>query len=1807
MLTSGSIIASKTTLDGDDVVFSIGSNTLRIKEGSKSRITFIDGSGNLISSERYGAAEIVNFEANTVLTGTAYADTIENWGNGVTVNAGESDDYVENIGEDVTINAGSGADTLINCANNVTLNGGAGEDYVNNSGDSVKVYGGAGNDYITSSGRKVTIEAGAGDDYIEGSSDYGDLFVYNYTDGNDVITNFDAKDTLKISSGEITGAWTVQGDGETIANYVVQVEYGTRTGTVTFQDIGSKKFETLESGGAKYVRMRKASNVVDLANVDDDVAFNADAQELSDEDANYYIENTGANVTLKPGANDDTIIGSDEYGEVYRYDANSGNDVILNFGANDSIKLDGGRISETMISDDGNDFLVTITSGSSASTITLKGAGGYKFDYRNELLTVADGITTVNRLDSVKFEGTELADKLTNNGASVTIEGKGGNDTITGSNNGELYLFGSADGYDVITNFGKNDSIKITSGELQPSAVSGNDVIFNVKGGLYNGSMTLQGAGAYNFIQNGNVLTVDEVNYVVNRTSKKVSGTSGRDYITNTVDKATIAGSAGNDTMEGSNFGEVYTFSPTHGSNVIANFGANDTLVAQNGGTLTYALSGDDDVIVTVANANATSTINLKNTSTYTWTQNGSTLTAVGSVVRQYNDTPNTVFSGTSGADYMINNVERVTIESKGGNDTIEGSDYADVYSFAYNHGNNVITNFGAGDTLRATSGTITTQKSGDDVIVTIASGSTAATVTLQDAAGLNLVQTARYIYASVDVLNPIPNDEENVTVTGTGGADYITNSSSGVTIKPNGGNDIIEGSDAYGEVFVFSYADGNNSIVTFGENDSLKISSGSLQSSVASGDDMIVSIANSRGTSIATVTLGGAAGYNFIQSGSWLKVESDINYMDKTEDNVTVTTTGGRDWVTNTGSGVTIKGSAGDDTFEGSDYGEMYAFAYNHDDNVILNFGANDSIKRTSSGTMTYSVDGDDVVVSIANSRGTSVSTVRLEGTASETFTVSGSVLTIVTAGDNTLVNTDSDIKFDGTDGDDYIINEAENVTLDGQGGNDTLEGSEEYGDVFQFDAPDGNNVITNFDDQDELRVTSGSVETVFADGTDYVVTARQGDYTGTMRILNGATTIGRKGNAFVVKDAVKNLLNRNSNVQFNGTDFNDVLTNTGTNVTLNGKSGNDTLIGSATGEVFQFSSDGGDDVITDFGVNDTLQITSGSISNTVGIDDDLLININTAVYNGSILLKGASKYKFNSEKTDEGTFLTVEDVNYVQNNRDNRSVSGKKGADYITNSGKNVTINGSAGNDTIDGSNFGELYLFSSAHNDNVITNFGANDTLRMTSGNTMTYSTVGNDVIVTLQGTSYVGTVTLLDAAGLNFAKSGSKVLYVKGVNKVVNGTDSVKVTGKSTSDYIVNSGKNVTIQGNGGDDTLVGSDAYGEVFNFSSADDNNVIMNFGKGDTLRCTAGSIKSVTFDENNNAIVSLQGSKHSGTVTLVDAGALIERGYTLVQSGKYVTVDAVNDINNGFDEVKVSGTNDKDYITNSGENVTIEGLGGSDTIEGSIFGEVFAFSSAHGNNLITNFGLNDTLRCTAGSIATVMTVGNDAVVSLKGTKYSGTVTLGGAGSYNFTQSGRNLYVKGINDITNHTNNVKVPGTSKADYIFNDAEGVTIQAGRGNDTITGSDEYKDVFAFSSADDDNIITNFSAGDTLKLTSGNTITFEQSGNDYVVTLQGSKYTGHVTLEGAVANGTLKKSGSKALIMTANRTTSAELPSDDYWFMDEEYTASATANEIDELIAEPVIDNATALTEELFADVKATRFEEMTALTARRKTQK
>ncbi len=216
---------------------------------------------------------------------------------------------------------------------------------------------------------------------------------------------------------------------------------------------------------------------------------------------------------------------------------------------------------------------------------------------------------------------------------------------------------------------------------------------------------------------------------------------------------------------------------------------------------------------------------------------------------------------------------------------------------------------------------------------------------------------------------------------------------------------------------------------------------------------------------------------------------------------------------------------------------------------------------------------------------------------------------------------------KIIGSDNDDTII---------GGKGNDTLTGGD-GADIFLYNNGDGNDLITDYSEDDKIRIASGSISKVEEKGSTVIFTVGKGKISvkgGKDQII---TLIDSKGvestypsetdepvSLNAAKTAI-NILEGYDEDSFDAADYGakikiidaseapnaleifgnklaNKITGTVDDDTIEGGKGNDTLSGGDGADIFVYSNGDGNDIITDYSEDDEdkIQIASGSISKT-------------------------------------------------------------------------------------------------------------------------------------------------------------------------------------------------------------------------------------------------------------------------------------------------------------------------------------------------------------------------------------------------------------------------------------------------------------------------------------------------------------------------------------------------------------------------------------------------------------------------------
>ena len=254
---------------------------------------------------------------------------------------------------------------------------------------------------------------------------------------------------------------------------------------------------------------------------------------------------------------------------------------------------------------------------------------------------------------------------------------------------------------------------------------------------------------------------------------------------------------------------------------------------------------------------------------------------------------------------------------------------------------------------------------------------------------------------------------------------------------------------------------------------------------------------------------------------------------------------------------------------------------------------------------------------------------------------------------------------------------------------------------DVFIYSNGDGNDLITDYNEEDKIQIASGTISTIRKSGKHVVFTVGSGKITVKGAASKTITYIDAndKTNYFpttptdsiIWKDKNTTAILRETYSQktFTASDYNasiktidassvthDIkITGNGKanqilggyeNDTIIGDKGNDTLQGGSGADVFVYASGDGNDIIVDYAVEDTIQITKGT-AKVAASGDDVIFTIGS----GKITLAGASNKTVSyveggNKKTYSNSASNVlEDDNFITDN-DLSALVQSKTADY-------------------------------------------------------------------------------------------------------------------------------------------------------------------------------------------------------------------------------------------------------------------------------------------------------------------------------------------------------------------------------------------------------------------------------------------------------------------------------------------------------------------------------------------------------------
>ncbi|MCH2548036.1 MAG: hypothetical protein MK052_10565, partial [Alphaproteobacteria bacterium] len=1333
--------------------------------------------------------------------------------------------------------------------------------------------GTSGNDTITGSGTPDQIEGLEGDDLLLGGDD-GDMYYYTAGHGNDTIVDdmtnpyIKGADALVISGGITANdlIYSRVNDSDDLT-----ISFDGQSGSITIKDqfyytpLGyqanlslNNRVETI------FFEQGQALSWIDVQDATLQQSF------TENDDISYGF---GISETFIATTGNDTLIGFDG-GDSYHFGIGSGADVIQ----------DSARYPETFISglidyswadDDSVVFAegiavedVTFSRTSAAEDLLIEIAGetdtltiegqfdGTKLDIF-DLLGIAwfDRVEEFCFTDETVLTWQDVLAEVTagdsgNNslwGAMYedTLEGKAGDDYLSGGDMSDVYVFNAGDGQDVIEDGKTNILLESNDKIVFGADITVADTIFSRIAGTkdmlisFNGStdsITIKnhfniaetgvfGAHEWDRIEqfewsDSTVKLWDEIAQDV----IAAASTVGDDTIEGTHQDDTIEGGAGNDSMDGGNGSDSYFFElgdgqdtiNDHGENVFA--GNNDRLVFGAGiapNDITIERLGENDVRLSIDGTSDSIVIQGQfyyTTIAYRPTEI-ETIEFADSTVWTANDLRLNYLQqvSTSGADIIEGFWTDDAIEGGTSNDTLRGGDGSDTYSFSSGFGQDVIEeaviNVVYDDFDRVIfdstidKANVSLSRSGDNLTLTFAGSSDTLTIIDQfhHSAWFDGWQDIEsFTFSDSTAWTAVDIRQMLIDEASTSGNDTITGFWNPDVIEGGSGNDILRG-EGGGDTYRFASGFGNdviqeNFVTVYEDNpDTVQFLDANLAdvSFVKNGDDLEISISGSTDTlTIEDHFLGSSYFFHRVEFFKFADGTTiDANLV--TQQSISAQSTSGNDTLTGTNGNDYLDGGAGNDTLAGDDGSDIYHFADGFGTDIINEYIGNvtiaDNDRIQFSGSLTsdravFSRSGNDLTISFSG--------------VTDSVTIEDQFSGLSYYDIESFIFADGIMLSDGnvrellianahTSGNDSItgFNAIEDVFANGAG-NDTMEGFS-GSDMYHFGVGDGQDTIMDY-----AATANNPDSIIFGAGimaSDLELTANYWDMTIAIR---GTT------DSIVVEDQY----------------------------------------------------------FTEYFGIENFEFADGSSMTRIEMHDLLL-----------------------SSQTTSGndTMMGTEDPDYMY---------GGAGDDLISAGGDADTLRGGAGNDTLEGGWDNDVYQYALGDGDDVITDTAGSDSLHFLGEVTLadaSFERVGDyGVRISIAGGGSI-TNTQQDYSTYGIEEivfqdgklTATEMMQLADASDTINGLSaSEELYGTANADNIYGNGGNDTLQGADGDDTLdggVGDDVlYGQIGNDSlsggnGADSiegstgNDTLIGGADADTLKGGVGAdiYKISNAEHSNNAI----------------------------------------------------------------------------------------------------------------------------------------------------------------------------------------------------------------------------------------------------------------------------------------------------------------------------------------------------------------
>ena len=1728
-----------------------GTDKLVINDGvTGSSSTYKSG-----SVVRSGVAAITfqsanDFESASLLAGSGN-DSIDfsGFGGPVSLDGGGGNDTLTGGNGNDVLNGNTGTDSLIATADtSFTLSGSASSStlYSGNIGndtllgiDAASITGGNSGNTLNAfnwTGSPVTLRGGGGDDVIYGSSQNDVLdggtgtgdFVVGIGNGNFTVSDSQMVGPAGVGTDNLSNFEFVQINLSGGANSIVDASQFTQH-TYLFGNTGNDIFypgtgayhivdggggtnelrDSLASASSNWVLTSSLLNGGSHGSVS---LTNIQNANLTGSAGNDRIDTSGfsaGNVTVDAGFGNDTLVvgGGNFTGD--NYNGNTGTDSLIasgdtNFQLGDSFLFSPATGDDNLAGIDA----ASLTGGAGNNTIDASGFSGP---------TTLDGLagndTLLGGSNNDILIGDQGNDSLTGNGGTDTVVESGGSFTLTSTS---------------LTGFAGNDTL---AGDIEQASLtgsSGNDSLD--ASGFTVGPVTLDGASGNNTLAGGtgsdslNGGSGGGTNWVMLSATSDPGGDSfsltnsnltvtgrGSDALAN-IQRASLTGGGGNDTLDASSFSGQVTLSGGAGDDFLRGSKGNDSLDGA-GGNDTLGATGDTNMTLT-----ATSLVGgagIVGTDLFSGIEFASLVGGAGANVLDAS-----AFTGP------------VTLMGLAGNDTLSGGPQSDSLDggantdlASYNVGNINITLTGN-----------SIQGQGNDTLTSIES------FFIQGGPGNNIFDASSFNGAVA-----LSGGGGNDLLIGSGFADTLLGQAGNDTLIGNGGADSLDGGT---ETDAIAATGDQNYTLT-----------GSLLTGSASGNSTLVGIEQAVITGgvssnlfnvtafTGTVTLSGDAGDDTFSLGSGggsvdggLGAGDLVNMLANGTLTLTDTTltgngsyalsnierfslTGGIGADNFNASGysgnVTLSGMAGNDTLVGGS-GSDCILGGNNDDSLSGGPGAN-TIDGGPGANDRWLESGDFnitlVPLGLLGEQDDSVTNVEIAsitgGSGDNTFNLggfSGQATVDGGAGNDLLSGGNGSDSLFGNTGNDTLVGNAANDTLDGGDGTDQLYASGDLNFTLSDARLDGTGPGGTGTDTliaiEEAHIVGGPGHNLI-DATHF----------GASQIAGQVTLEGLAGNDTLIGGEKNDSLDGgNGNDCLMGGNGNDTLTGGDTDTTpgaavndtllggagddlldgvygndyLDGGSGNDQLIG-ASGNDVMIGGDGNDLLSAAFDTtpgtgapgNDTLSGGLGNDTIEGGPGVDLLLetgDVNFLIQGGSLLGGLGTDVLTDIEQVSltGGDSANLFDVSAFTGTA---TLIGGLGPDTFTGTANNDSIDGGGGSDRLveTGGDFvlSDLQLI-------------GRGTDALTSIEEA--SLIGNASANTLNASGFTGSPTLDGGGGDDTLYGGS------GNDSIVGGTgNNLLIETAAVTTSVQFTLTNASLLGYGTDVlsntfrvSLTGGSA-GDMFDVSAFTGTATLVGGLGNDTFQGAHGGV-SMDGGGNNDLV------RESGDVNMLLTSTNLTRTDTLSAT---VSADALS----GVELASLTGGASANVLDASafGGSVTLDAGAGDDVLIGSAFSD--SLLGGPGFDTLTGGQGNDTLdggddsdllvEQAAGATPINLTLTNDLLTGLGSDvllNIEAASLTGGSGNDTLIASGYSFPTTLL-------------GNGGDDSLVGGSAGDSLDGGDGKDTLTGNVGSDTIFGGGGAPATDLLVE-SANTNLILTNFNLIGLE---TDFLNGIEAASLTG------------------------------------------------------------------------------------------------